>query len=208
MGMFPDCAAACRAVLTRPGPELGRGFAAARNFIQPAHPSCSQLLPAAAGWPGNAGRGWACLKAGFTFAFAENLFMFNSITRQTHELFQNSSAHGNTATFTPVVFNEGDSGVTVSKLSEGRVTRVPDLSNNSENGGSYNSPLRREIVLRQTQNHRPELEEKEILRRRRQAGLTVYSWTKTALFFFRNFSTTRLPLTEVWVRTASGLASL
>ena len=41
-----------------------------------------------------------------------------------------------------------------------------------------------------------------------KTGPAVYSWTKTALFFFRNFSTTRLPLTEVWVRTASGLASL
>jgi len=86
--MFPDCAAACRAVLTRPGPELGRGFAAARNFIQPAHPSCSQLLPVLIRWPGNAGSGWAFLKAGFTFAFAENLFMFHSITRQAPGLFQ------------------------------------------------------------------------------------------------------------------------
>jgi hypothetical protein len=88
--MFPDCAVACRAMPTRPGPELGRGSAAARNLIQPVHPSCSQFLSAAAGWPGNAGRGWAFLKAGFTFAFAENLFMFNSITRPAHELFQKS----------------------------------------------------------------------------------------------------------------------
>jgi hypothetical protein len=75
-------------VPTRPGPESDPGFAAGRKFIQPSHPSSSQLLPAAVGWPGSAGKGWAFLKAGFTFAFAENLFMFNSITRQASGLFQ------------------------------------------------------------------------------------------------------------------------
>jgi hypothetical protein len=75
-------------VLTKLCQESCRGFAAVRNFDQPAHPSCSQLLPVTAGWPGNAGKGWAFLKAGFTFAFAQKLFMFNSITRQTPGLFQ------------------------------------------------------------------------------------------------------------------------
>jgi hypothetical protein len=79
------------AALTRYGSELVWGFAAARNFIQPAHPSCSQLLPVLIRWPGNAGKGWAFLKTGFTFAFAEKLFMFNSITRQPPGLFQESS---------------------------------------------------------------------------------------------------------------------
>ena len=77
-------------MLTKLGPESGRGFAAARNWNQPAHPSCSQFLSAVVGWPGNAGKGWALLKAGFTFALAEKLFKFNSITRQTHELFHKS----------------------------------------------------------------------------------------------------------------------
>ena len=76
-----------------PGPELGRGFAATLNFNQPAHPSCSQFLPVLIRWAGNAGKGWAFLKAGFTFVLAENLFMFNSITRQAQGLFQKSSAH-------------------------------------------------------------------------------------------------------------------
>ena len=91
--MFPDCVAARRAVLTRLCPELGWGLAAARNFIQSAHPNCSQLLPAAVGCPGNAGKGWAFLKAEFTFVLADKLFIFNSITRQAHELFQKSCAH-------------------------------------------------------------------------------------------------------------------
>jgi hypothetical protein len=56
--------------------ESIRGFAAVRKFIQPSHPGCSQFPSAAAGWPGNAGKGWALLKAGFTLAFAEKLFMF------------------------------------------------------------------------------------------------------------------------------------
>jgi hypothetical protein len=75
-------------VLTKLGPESGRGFAAARNCNQPAHPSCSQFLSAVVGWLGNAGKGWALLKAGFTFALAEKLFIFNSITRQPPGLFQ------------------------------------------------------------------------------------------------------------------------
>jgi hypothetical protein len=75
--MFPGRAAGRkRAVPTRPALESIRGFAAVRKFIQPSHPSCSQFLSAAAGWPGNAGRGWAFLKAGFTFVFAEKFFMF------------------------------------------------------------------------------------------------------------------------------------
>jgi hypothetical protein len=101
-GAFPGCAAACRmTVLRRLCPESGRGFVAARNFNQSAHPSCSQFLPATVGWPGSLGRGWAILKAGFTFALAEKLFMFNSITRQAHGLFQKSSAHGSRAAFPP-----------------------------------------------------------------------------------------------------------
>jgi hypothetical protein len=86
--MFPDRAAAWRAVLARPGLVLGRGFAVVRNFIQPAHPSSNQLLSAPVGWPGNTGKGWAILKAGFTFVPAYKLFMFNPITRQTPGLFQ------------------------------------------------------------------------------------------------------------------------
>jgi hypothetical protein len=76
------------AVPQRPGLESDTGFAAARRFIQPAHPSCSQFLSAVVGWLGNAGKGWALLKAGFTFALAEKLFIFNSITRQPPGLFQ------------------------------------------------------------------------------------------------------------------------
>ena len=44
----------------------------------------------------------------------------------------------------------GGAAETVSKVSEGRVIRAPDSGNTSENGGSRNSPLRREIVSTRT----------------------------------------------------------
>jgi hypothetical protein len=50
----------------------------------------------------------------------------------------------------PVFPCSGRHPKTVAKASEGRVIRDPDSSNTSENGGLCNSPLRREIVLRQT----------------------------------------------------------
>jgi hypothetical protein len=73
----PGAAAACsKAVLTRLCPQSGRSFVAAWFFNSLAHPGGSAFPPAQVGSPGNLGRGWAILKAGFTFALAENLFIF------------------------------------------------------------------------------------------------------------------------------------
>jgi hypothetical protein len=73
----PGAAAVCsKAALTRLCPQSDRSFVAARFFNSLAHPGCSAFPPAAVGWPGSLGRGWAILKAGFTFTLAEKLFIF------------------------------------------------------------------------------------------------------------------------------------
>jgi hypothetical protein len=73
----PGAATVCsKAALTRLCPQSGRSFVAARFFNSLAHPGGSAFPPAEVGSPGSLGRGWAILKAGFTFALAEKLFIF------------------------------------------------------------------------------------------------------------------------------------
>jgi hypothetical protein len=97
-GDNPGAAAACsKAALTRHCPQSGRGFVAARFMNSLAHPGCHAFPPTEVGSPGNLGRGWAILKAGFTLLSRKTFSCSNSITRQAHGLFQKSSAHENPA---------------------------------------------------------------------------------------------------------------
>jgi hypothetical protein len=73
----PGAAAArSKTAPSRHRPQSGRRFVAARFFKSLAHPGGSAFPSAEVGSPGSLGRGWAILKAGFTFVPAEKLFMF------------------------------------------------------------------------------------------------------------------------------------